>query len=248
MSRETEARQQDVITIKLDEPAPDIPEDVDVAILVVEDASLIPAWSNPYSINERIAFLNYVYSLIYARFSADARAVCESVATSRLYCKVLQRLVRTINRIEDGRHFSTLLVLNQLIDRLRTRLLMNIFTGCAITAEETQEELLAVAKVFEEWDKQAVGMPSRRKSGQEHELYFIRLDEIRADRLQHIENREELSKAINRANDLNLSDIEVGFFKDVLATSVVRGRHEPGKPHATAAPTKTYRLSDAVGA
>jgi hypothetical protein len=220
-----DGRMTDIMSIRFDEPAPELPGDTQVAIVVLEDASSIQAWSCPehYTAAEKIAFLHYIYSFMCTNLFINAHHVCESAETSKLFVRALQWLILAVNDLDDAAFFGTISLLNQRLEPLRASILQGVFTGDTLMAGEIQEELLAVARLFESLKKQADDLPVQRRTGNQ-EVYFRRLEEIRTDRLNHIANRDDLCQALDLASSLDLAGIEVGFFKEVLAASLVRGR------------------------
>lgn len=230
MSSETGAEQASII-IRLDEPARDIPEGAAVDIIVLESAA------STFTIGERVAYLSYIYTLISTKFSADVRAGGASTAISQHYSKVLEWLLCSINSIEDAYQFRTLLVLNEHLQPFRTNLLKHILTGCSITAQEIQEQLSALAEVFAEWVP-AAASPGECKPMQEHDIYFLGLDEIRRDRLHYLDNQQALCRALDRATSLELTGIEVGFYKEAPAAAVVRGKRDKRKRCGTRCGTR----------
>jgi hypothetical protein len=105
-------------------------------------------------------------------------------------------------------------------------MLRNIFTRDPVDGmvDKMQEELHAVINLFEELKVLSDSVKEEQRKGQLQELYFLKEEEIKVDRLEYLANRNELFNALDVANSYGLVDIEVGFFKEVLAASVVRGR------------------------
>jgi hypothetical protein len=233
MSRETEATRsesrQETVTIKLDEPVCEIPEGATVVILVAEDATGTGAWSYPSygTIKDKVAFLQYTCSFICTNLYINARDACTSVETAKDYIQTLQWLLFAINTIQYAHYFDTILLLYQRLDPLRTNILKNIITGSSVTADEIQEELLVVTRLFETMRKQSDSLKLEPMGGRRQKQYFLKLEEIRADRLQYLANRDDLCQALDLAGSLDLAGIEVGFFKEALAVSAVRGVHDP---------------------
>jgi hypothetical protein len=220
--------QQEAITIKLDQPRREISIGALVVIAITEDAVGIDAWSCPsrYTAEEKIAFLHFIYSCICANLFIQAKEACASVEISKPYVRALQWLIFELKSIKG--YDDAVISINMHLESLKTSLLRNMFTGDSVTVDEVQEELVAVSKLFEAWrdESEAVEVEVGRGDG-EQGIYFLKVEEIKVDRLRWLSNRDGLCQALELASSYDLVDIEVGFFEETLAASVVRGRRDP---------------------
>jgi hypothetical protein len=228
MSRDQkDPHRQQAVTVRLHEPEREIPDGATVSIVIVEDATSIDAWSCPsdYTTEEKIAFLHYIYCCICSNLFIQAKQACESVDTSKLYIRALQWLIFELKGIVG--YEDTVLSLNFHLDSLKSGLLRNMFTGESVTVDEIQETLLAITKLFEALNRDSETAGAERGAGAgDQAVYFLKIGEIKVGRMQHLANRDELLQALDLASSFDLVDIEVGFFKEALAASVVRGRRD----------------------